>query len=132
MLTSREQTNTIMKKVIQRVKKSSRNATRASIKELHELGFTFNKHYTMKNKEKEGQAQGAETINFNENVSAEVEQLRKELDEAKKQTEQYKDWWYSGVKEVEEQQKVIDGLKGELDKVAAVAELYLKSKVWQK
>ena len=56
----------------------------------------------------------------------------KELDEAKKQTEQYKDWWYSGVKEVEEQQKVIDGLKGELDKVAAVAELYLKSKVWQK
>ena len=102
------------------------------MKELHELGFTFNKHYTMKNKEKEGQAQGAETINFNENVSAEVEQLRKELDEAKKQTEQYKDWWYSGLKKFEEQQKVIDGLKGELDKVAAVAELYLKSKVWQK
>lgn len=115
-------------KVIQRIKNYIDERHARLMKELHELGITFNQSKTMK--EKEEKAQGVETINFGseESVNAEVEQLRKELEQAK----QYKDWWLLGAKKADELHDEIRDLRAKLDKVAAVAGLYLDSKVWNK
>lgn len=89
----------------------------------------------MNETKKDVQAQGAETINFanvEEKMKAEVEQLRNELTEAKKKAEQYKDWWFAETEKTDKQAKTIEDLSDKLDKMAAIAEMYIKSQAWKK
>lgn len=89
----------------------------------------------MNETKKDIQAQGAETINFasvEEKMNAEVEQLRNELAEAKKQADLYKDWWFAETKKSDNQVKTIEDLSDKLDKMAAIAEMYIKSQAWKK
>lgn len=88
----------------------------------------------MKDEEKKGN----ETIEFKnqqqkiDDLNKKVEELEKSLKDEKEQREKYQKWWNEGYTEKEELQKTIDDLERKLDKVAAVAELYLKSKIWKK
>lgn len=88
----------------------------------------------MKNEEKKGN----ETIEFKnqqqaiDDLNKKVEELEKSLKDETEQKEKYQKWWNEGYKEKEELQKTIDDLERKLDKVAAVAELYLKSKIWKR
>lgn len=88
----------------------------------------------MKDEEKKGN----ETIEFKnqqqtiDDLNKKVEELEKSLKEETEQREKYQKWWNEGYTEKEELQKTIDDLERKLDKVAAVAELYLKSKIWKK
>lgn len=121
-------------KVIQRIKNYI-DERHALLMRVHELGITFNQSKFMNETKKDVQAQGAETINFandEERMKAEVEQLRKELEQAQSEAKQYKDWWLSGTKKADELHDEIRDLRAKLDKVAAVAGLYLESKVWNK
>lgn len=87
----------------------------------------------MNNEEKKGN----ETIEFKnpqqaiDDLNKKVEELEKSLKEEIEQKERYKKWWNVSYREKEDLQKTIDDLEQKLDKVAAVAELYLKSKTWK-
>lgn len=87
----------------------------------------------MNNEEKKGN----ETIEFKnpqqaiDDLNKKVEELEKSLKEEIEQKERYKKWWNVSYREKEDLQKTIDDLEQKLDKVAAVAELYLKSKIWK-
>lgn len=99
-----------------------------------QLLFTYKKRRIMKNEEKKGN----ETIEFKnqqqeiDDLNKKVEELEKSLKEETEQREKYQKWWNEGYTEKEELQKTIDDLERKLDKVAAVAELYLKSKIWKR
>ena len=87
----------------------------------------------MNNEEKKGN----ETIEFKnpqqaiDDLNKKVEELEKSLKEEIEQKERYKKWWNVSYREKEDLQQTIDDLEQKLDKVAAVAELYLKSKIWK-
>ena len=87
----------------------------------------------MNNEEKKGN----ETIEFKnpqqaiDDLNKKVEELEKSLKEEIEQKERYKKWWNVSYREKEDLQKTIDDLEQKLDKVAAVAELYLNSKIWK-
>lgn len=87
----------------------------------------------MNNEEKKGN----ETIEFKnpqqaiDDLNKKVEELEKSLKEEIEQKERYKKWWNVSYREKGDLQKTIDDLEQKLDKVAAVAELYLKSKIWK-
>lgn len=87
----------------------------------------------MNNEEKKGN----ETIEFKnpqqaiDDLNKKVEELEKSLKEEIEQKERYKKWWNVSYREKEDLKTTIDDLEQKLDKVAAVAELYLKSKIWK-
>ena len=87
----------------------------------------------MNNEEKKGN----ETIEFKnpqqaiDDLNKKVEELEKSLKEEIEQKERYKKWWNVSYRDKDDLQKTIDDLEQKLDKVAAVAELYLKSKIWK-
>lgn len=81
--------------------------------------------------EEQAKKTGKETIEFQDQQS-EVENLRAELAKAKEEAAMYQNWWYEGNREKEKLQDKIDVLLTKMDKIAAVAELYLSSKAWKK
>lgn len=81
--------------------------------------------------EEQAKKTGKETIEFQDQQS-EVENLRAELAKAKEESEMYLKWWHEGNREKEKLQDKIDVLLTKMDKIAAVAELYISSKAWKK
>lgn len=73
---------------------------------------------------------GKETIEFQDQKN-EIENLRAELAKAKEEAEKYLKWWHEGNSEKEKLQEKMDVLLTKMDKVAAVAGLYISSKAWK-
>ena len=65
-------------------------------------------------------------------LKKEVEELRKSLEEMTNEKDKYQRWWNDAYVEREAKEDVIKDLQVKLDKIGAVAELYLKSKAWKK
>lgn len=81
--------------------------------------------------EEQAKKTGKETIEFQDQQS-EVENLRAELAKAKEKSEMYQNWWYEAKQENDKLQEKLDVLLTKMDKVAAVAGLYISSKAWKK
>lgn len=81
--------------------------------------------------EEQAKKTGKETIEFQDQQS-EVENLRAELANAKEEADRYLQWWHEGNSEREKLQEKLDVLLTKMDKVAAVAGLYISSKAWKK
>lgn len=81
--------------------------------------------------EEQAKKTGKETIEFQDQQS-EVENLRAELATAKEEADRYLRWWHEGNSEREKLQEKLDVLLTKMDKVAAVAGLYISSKAWKK
>ena len=81
--------------------------------------------------EEQAKKTGKETIEFQDQQS-EVENLRAELATAKEEADRYLRWWHEGNSEREKLQEKLDVLLTKMDKIAAVAGLYISSKAWKK
>lgn len=81
--------------------------------------------------EEQAKKTGKETIEFQDQQS-EVENLRAELAKAKEESEMYLQWWHEAKRENDKLQEKLDVLLTKMDKVAAVAGLYISSKAWKK
>lgn len=81
--------------------------------------------------EEQAKKTGKETIEFQDQQS-EVENLRAELAKAKEEREMYLQWWLEAKRENDKLQEKLDVLLTKMDKVAAVAGLYISSKAWKK
>lgn len=81
--------------------------------------------------EEQAKKTGKETIEFQDQQS-EVENLREELAKAKEEADRYLRWWHEGNSEREKLQEKLDVLLTKMDKIAAVAGLYISSKAWKK
>lgn len=81
--------------------------------------------------EEQAKKTGKETIEFQDQQS-EVENLRAELAKAKEEREMYLQWWLEAKRENDKLQEKLDVLLTKMDKVAAVAGLYISSEAWKK
>ena len=81
--------------------------------------------------EEQAKKTGKETIEFQDQQS-ELENLRAELAKVKDEAERYLRWWHEANEENVKLQEKLDVLKTKMDKVAAVAGLYISSKAWKK
>lgn len=81
--------------------------------------------------EEQAKKTGKETIEFQDQQS-EVENLRAELAKAKEEREMYLQWWLEAKRENDKLQEKLDVLLTKMDKIAAVAGLYISSKAWKK
>lgn len=81
--------------------------------------------------EEQAKKTGKETIEFQDQQS-EVENLREELAKAKEEADRYLRWWHEGNSEREKLQEKLDVLLTKMDKIAAVAGLYISSKAWKR
>lgn len=81
--------------------------------------------------EEQAKKTGKETIEFQDQQN-EIENLRAELATAKEEADRYLRWWHEGNSEREKLQEKLDVLLTKMDKIAAVAGLYISSKAWKK
>ena len=81
--------------------------------------------------EEQAKKTGKETIEFQDQQS-EVENLRAELAKAKEYSDMYLQWWHEEKRKNDKLQEKLDVLLTKMDKVAAVAGLYISSKAWKK
>jgi len=81
--------------------------------------------------EEQAKKTGKETIEFQDQQS-EIENLRAELAKAKEEREMYLQWWLEAKRENDKLQGKLDVLLTKMDKIAAVAGLYINSQAWKK
>jgi FtsZ-binding cell division protein ZapB len=80
---------------------------------------------------------GKETIEFQdqqneiENLRSELAKSNEELEKSKEEAARYLRWWQEGNREKEKLQDKLEVLLTKMDKVAAVAGLYISSKAWK-